>query len=261
MTEKEKNKTSDINLSNKVAIVTGGAGGIGRESALALAASGASVVVADIDADNGQAVADEIKTQGGSSYFQQTDVTQPEQLQALVEECVKSFGKLDIMFNNAGVSEGNKLLDWTAEQYRRVISINQDGVFYGIQAAARAMIQCGNGGVIINTGSIYAQLASYYCIGYHASKAAVDVMTKSAALELAPHNIRVVTVAPGVTDTNMIDAYREAGLVNEMAKKHMGGQLVKPEDVANVVAFLADDNAACINGTTVYADHGFSSFK
>jgi len=248
-------------LTGKVAIVTGGAGGIGRASALALAAKGADVVIADVSVDSGQAVAEEVKQLGRRSFFYKTDVTQPDQLRALTQWCVEKFGQLDIMFNNAGIGEGGKLLDWGPEQYRRVIAVNQDGVFFGIQAAARVMVELGKGGVIINTGSIYGQLASYYCIGYQAAKAAVEVMTKVAALELAPHAIRVVNVAPGVTDTRMIDGYRKSGRVDEMAKKHMRGALVQPQDVARVVAFLASDEAACINGTTVYADDGFSAFK
>ncbi len=259
-TPRVNTSSANQNLAGKVAIVTGGASGIGRASALALAEKGAKIVVADLGVETGSAVVDEVQQIGRHSLFHQTDVSDPEQLASLVDCCVERFGKLDIMFNNAGVSEGGKLLDWTPEQYRRVIAVNQDGVLFGIQAAARAMIDNG-GGVIINTGSIYGQLASYYCIGYHAAKAAVEIMTKAAALELSAHDIRVVNVAPGVTDTQMIEAYREADLVDKMAKKHMRGKLVQPEQVARVVAFLASDEAACINGTTVYADDGFSAFK
>lgn len=258
---KETNSEYAQDLKNKVAIVTGGSNGIGRASALAMAARGADVVVADLVSDAGLSVVGEIQNLGRRSFFLQTDVTKPEQLKALTDRCIDEFGKLDIMFNNAGVSGGNKLLDWTPEQYRRVIEVNQDGVFYGIQAASRAMMENSHGGVIINTGSIYAKLPTLYSVAYHASKAAVEVMTQAAALELAPYGIRVVNVAPGVTDTHMIEAYREADLIGKMAKKHMRGELIKPDDVAKVVAFLASDQAACVNGTTVYADDGFSAFK
>jgi NAD(P)-dependent dehydrogenase (short-subunit alcohol dehydrogenase family) len=165
------------------------------------------------------------------------------------------------MFNNAGIAAGGPLLEWTPEQYQRVIAVNQNAVFYGIQAAARVMCEAGRGGVILNTGSVYGDLASLYTIGYQAAKAAVEVMTKVAALELAPHGIRVVNIAPGVVDTPMVDAYRKAGIIDAMAKKQMRGALVRPEDVARVVAFLASDAARCINGTTVFADDGYSAFK
>jgi NAD(P)-dependent dehydrogenase (short-subunit alcohol dehydrogenase family) len=115
--------------------------------------------------------------------------------------------------------------------------------------------------VIINTGSVFGEIASRYCIGYQATKAAVEVMTKVAAHELAPYGIRVVNVAPGVVDTAMTDDYRRAGLVDKMAKKHMRGALLQPEAVARVVAFLATDAASAVNGTTVFADDGYSAFK
>ncbi len=248
-------------LTGKVAIITGGAGGIGRASALALAARGADIVVADLSCEAGQAVTSEVKELGRRSLFHQTDVTQPEQMQGLVQVCVETFGRLDIMFNNAGIGRGGPLLDTSPEDYHRVIAANQNSVFYGIQAAALAMVKNNCGGVIINTGSIYGQLATYHSLSYHASKAAVEVMTKAAALELAPHGIRVVNVAPGVTDTPMINGYRKAGIVDDMAKKHIRKKLVQAEEVARVVAFLASDDAACVNGTTVYADDGFSVFK
>ncbi|GAB1263113.1 SDR family NAD(P)-dependent oxidoreductase [Aurantivibrio plasticivorans] len=254
-------QSQNKSLSGKVAIVTGGVKGIGLASAIELAKKGANVVIADLDDSDADKAVLEITNLGVQSFFQKTDVTDPVQLTSLVKRCVESFGRLDIMFNNAGVAGGGKLLDWTPEEYRRVVSVNQDGVFYGIQAAARAMIKLGNGGVIINTGSIYGQLASLYSVGYNASKAAVENMTKSAALELAQYGIRVVNVAPGVTDTTMINEYRNAGLENAMAKKHLRRTLIKPEDVARVVAFLASDEAACVNGTTIYADDGFSVFK
>jgi NAD(P)-dependent dehydrogenase (short-subunit alcohol dehydrogenase family) len=253
--------SADLPLDGRVAVVTGGGGGIGRASAAELAAQGARVVVADVAEDAARGAADEIMARGGQAISAHTDVTSPEQLQTLMERTLEAFGGLDVMFNNAGVADGGPLLQWSPERYRRVIAVNQDGVFYGIQAAARAMQQTGRGGVIINTGSVYGRLASLYSIGYQASKAAVEVMTRVAALELAPDRIRVVNVAPGIVDTPMVDAYREAGIIDAMAKKQMRGALVQPRDVASVVAFLASDAAACINGTTVYADDGYSAFK
>jgi glucose 1-dehydrogenase len=248
-------------LSGRVAIVTGGASGIGRATALCLSGQGARVVVADLDEERGQQTAHAITRTGGDALFWRTDVVSHEQLESLVAHAVKSYGRLDIMFNNAGVAAGGPLLEWTPAQYERVIAVNQHGVFYGMQAAGRAMRDSGRGGVIINTGSVYGRLASRYCVGYQASKAAVEVMTKGAALELAAHGIRVVNVATGVVETPMVEDYRRVGVLDAMAKKHMRGALVQAEAVAQVVTFLASDAASVINGTTVFADDGYSSFK
>jgi len=248
-------------LDGRVAIITGAAGGIGCASALELARQGASIVASDVDVEAGEATVKRVTELGGRAVFIRADVTSPEELGTLVNEGIAHFGRLDIMFNNAGVAGGGPILEWTEELYRRIVSVNQDGVFFGIQAAGRAMRDAGRGGVIINTGSIFGRLASWGASGYQATKAAVEILTKAAALELAAHGIRVVNVAPGVVDTPMIEDYRRSGMVEWMAQKHMRGALVQPEHVARVVAFLASDAAACINGTTVYADEGYSAFK
>jgi NAD(P)-dependent dehydrogenase (short-subunit alcohol dehydrogenase family) len=248
-------------LNDRVAVVTGGGGGIGRATALELAALGARVVVADLDESSAQQSAEAVAQRGGHATACRVDVTSPSEHAQLMEHARQTFGRVDVMVNNAGIAQGGALLDWTPEMVERVTAVNQHGVLYGIQAAARVMQGAGHGGVIINVGSIYGELATLYCIGYQATKAAVEIMTKVAALELAPHRIRVVNVAPGVVDTSMIEDYRKAGLGERMAKKHMGGELVQPEQVARVIALLATDAASVINGTTVYADDGFSAFK
>ncbi|MDB4988114.1 MAG: short-chain dehydrogenase, partial [Myxococcaceae bacterium] len=163
-------------LAGRVAIVTGGASGIGRATALRMSQSGARLVVADLDEERGAETVDTIRESGGESIFRRTDVSSHEQLSALVAQTVASYGRLDIMFNNAGIAAGGPLLDWTPAEYERLVAVNQHGVFYGIQAAGRAMRASGRGGVIINTGSVFGQLASRYCIGYLASKAAVEAL-------------------------------------------------------------------------------------
>ncbi len=245
----------------RVAVVTGGAGGIGRATALELARQGAAVVVADLDDAGAQETVAQVEALGRAASFVRTDVSSADELEALMTACVQAHGRLDVMFNNAGVASGAPLLEWTPEQYRKVVAVNQDGVFFGMQAAARAMRELGRGGVIINTGSVYGRLATRFASAYQATKAAVEVLTRVAALELAPLGIRVVNVAPGVVDTRMTDDYRRMGVIDAMARKHMGGALVQPEQVARVVALVASDAAAAINGTTVYADDGYSAFK
>lgn len=248
-------------LTDRVAVVTGGGGGIGRATALELAALGARVVVADLDEGTARLSAQAVEASGGQAVAWRVDVTSPDQHAQLMARALEAFGRVDVMVNNAGVAQGAALLDWTQAMVERVTAVNQHGVLYGIQAAARVMQSAGRGGVIINVGSIYGELATLYCIGYQATKAAVEIMTKVAAHELAPHRIRVVNVAPGVVDTSMIDDYRRSGLTDRMAKKHMRGALVQPEQVARVIALLATDAASAINGTTVFADDGFSAFK
>ena len=245
----------------RVAVVTGGAGGIGRATALELARQGAAVVVADLDDAGAQETVAQVEALGRAASFVRTDVSSADELEALMTACVQAHGRLDVMFNNAGVASGAPLLEWPPEQYRKVVAVNQDGVFFGMQAAARAMRELGRGGVIINTGSVYGRLATCFASAYQATKAAVEVLTRVAALELAPLGIRVVNVAPGVVDTSMTDDYRRMGVIDAMARKHMGGALVQPEQVARVVALVASDAAAAINGTTVYADDGYSAFK
>ena len=245
-----------------VAVVTGGAGGIGGASAKLLASQGARVVVGDVNKEAGEATAQAIKDAGGEAMFHFVDVADYESVDALVQFAVDTYGQIDIMFNNAGIfGDGQQnLMDMPIETYRRTIAINQDGVYHGIRAAALRMKE--KGGVIINTASIYAYIADRNQFPYHASKAAVVGMTKAAALELGRYNIRVVAIAPGMIDTALIDAWREDERVwNTIQKAHMRRKLGTAEQVANVVAFLASDEASFLNGHAYFVDDGAASFK
>ncbi|WAH37848.1 SDR family NAD(P)-dependent oxidoreductase [Alicyclobacillus dauci] len=251
-----------MRFNGEVAVVTGGAGGIGHASAKLLASQGARVIVADINPEAGEASAEDIRQAGFEVRFHEVDVTDYDSVEKLVQFATDTYGQLDIMFNNAGIfSDGSKnLMDMPIEQYKRMISINQDGVFYGIRAAAKAMKE--RGGVIVNTASIYAYIADKNQLPYHASKAAVVGMTKAAALELARYNIRVVAVAPGMIDTGLIDPWRaDEKVFNTIQKAHMRRKLGTPEQVAQVVAFLASDEASFINGHAYLVDDGAAAFK
>jgi NAD(P)-dependent dehydrogenase (short-subunit alcohol dehydrogenase family) len=250
-----------IDLHGRAALVTGGASGIGRAAALELASAGAGVLVADLDENHGQATVRAIVERGGKAAFARTNVTLFEDVEGAVATCARELGSIDVMFNNAGIGVGKPLLDWTPEDYDKIIKVNQHGVFYGILAAGRAMKAAGTKGVILNTGSIYGEMATKFTIAYQAAKSAVEVMTKVAALELAPLGIRVVNVAPGVVDTPILDPYRAAGTIDVLAKKHLRGAVLQPEAVARVVAFLASDLANGINGTTVFVDDGYTAWK
>jgi glucose 1-dehydrogenase len=250
-----------MRLREKVAIVTGGARGIGRAAALELAQEGATVVVGDINPVGGERTVAEIEGQGGSALFVQTDTSIYDSVEALVQDTLRAFGRLDIMFNNAGI--GNRqvsVLDMPLEEYHRTVAVNQHGVFYGIKAAGNAMRQ--KGGDIINTASIYGFVADRKHFPYHASKGAVVMMSKAAALELAPYNIRVVAIAPGLVDTEIVTPWKQRPEVwRTVEKAQMRGRAATPEEVAKAVAFLASDDASFVNGSVLFVDDGAAAFK
>jgi len=250
-----------MNTSEKVAIVTGGASGIGAATARRLAREGIIVVVADIHAEAGEHISGEIVDSGGKSVFQAVDTSSYDSVQSLVDTTVTRFGRLDIMFNNAGI--GNPqigFLDMPLEDYHKTINVNQHGVYYGMRAAGNAMKE--HGGVIVNTASIYGFIADRRQFPYHASKGAVVMMTKAGALELAKYNIRVVAVAPGLIDTGIVRGWKDIPKVwDAVQRAQMRGQAGQPEDVAHMVNFLVSDEAAFTNGQVFFVDDGSASFK
>ncbi|MDU5145088.1 MAG: SDR family oxidoreductase [Paenibacillus dendritiformis] len=246
---------------NRVAVITGGASGIGRETALKFARKGDRVVVADFNEQAGQATVDLIREQGGQAVFVKTDVSRLEEVEALVDRAVETFGRIDVMFNNAGIGRVTPVLDQNLKDYHDVINVNQHGVAYGIIAAGRKMRELGIKGVIINTASVFGFLASPGTFAYHATKGAVIMMTKSAALELAAYGIRVVAVAPGAVDTPIIQGYKDNGMLEAMKSKVMGNKLTQPEHVADAVYLMSLEEAGAINGSVVMADEGYASFK
>lgn len=250
-----------MTLQEKVAIITGGADGIGKATALRFAKGGAKVVVADVNETAGEEVVNEIESIGGQALFKRTDVAKFEEVEALVQATVDTYGTVDVMFNNAGIGVNTPFLEHSVEDYEKVVAVNQHGVFYGMQAAAKKMKELGVQGVIINNASVFGFTGTLGVTGYQAAKGAVVMLTKHGALELAPYGIRVVGVGPGGVDTNIVQGYRDAGLLEYMERQQLRRKLIKPEEVANVVAFLASDEGNVMNGTVVMADDGFSVFK
>lgn len=236
-------------LSGRVAVVTGGAGGIGRATARTLVAEGARVVIADIDADAGADAASEL---GDAAAFVRVDVSDPNQVQAAVDHAVERFGGLDIMFNNAGIGAPlTRFLHDDLDDFARIMNVNLFGVIVGTQRAARYMKDHG-GGSIINNASIAAVNAGAGMISYRSAKAAVAHATKCMAIDLAPYAIRVNCLTPAHIRT-AITTYEMGPVLRYMQPLE---REALPEDVANAVVFLASDRAAQITGIVLPIDGG-----
>lgn len=247
-------------LDGKVAIITGAASGIGKATALLFAEEGAKVIVVDWDAEKGQAVADEIVGRGREAAFVRVDVSRPEDVQAMVRTAVERFGRLDVVFNNAGVEgEMNKpTAECTIENWHRVIEINLTGVFLGMKYAIPEMLETG-GGSIINNASVAGIVGFPGIPAYCASKGGIIQLTKTAALEYAKQNIRVNVVCPGVIWTPMVE--RATGGTEEGRRQFEAlepvGRFGQPEDIARMVLFLASDESAFCTGAPFIVDGGF----
>ena len=239
----------------KVAIVTGGSRGMGAATVRRLHAEGASVVAADILDDDGKALADEL---GDRARFVHLDVTSEEQWQDVVAQTEREFGKLDVLVNNAGILKFNALTDTPLEEFRQVLDVNLVGVFLGLKTAIPAIKRAG-GGAIVNVSSTEGMAATLFCGAYTASKFGVRGITKAAALEYAGDNIRVNSVHPGGMDTPMTRAVMDEQGRNYVASKVPMKRMGQPEDVANVIAFLASDDSSYCTGAEVLIDGGVMS--
>lgn len=251
-----------MKFADRVAVVTGAASGIGKAAAKLLAAEGAKVVVADINEVGGFETVSDIQAAGGEAVFHGVNTASYDSVKELVESAQHSYGRIDVMFNNAGIGNAQvSLLDLPVEEYHRVVNVNQHGVFYGIKAAGLVMKEQ-KSGVIINTSSVYGFIADRLQFPYHASKGAVVMMTKAAALELARYNIRVVGIAPGLIDTEIVAGWKNTPEIWDAAvKAQMRRRAGTPEEVAKVVSFLASDDASFVNGHIYFVDDGSVSFK
>ena len=237
-------------LAGRVAIVTGGASGLGRGMVECLVEEGASVVIADVNREGGEAVAQEL---GAATAFKQTDVADPDQIQAAVDFAVERFGGLHVMCNNAGLGGSFKpfLKDDFAD-FDRSIAVNVYGVMVGCQRAARHFA-AHDGGVIVNTTSIGGINAGAGVMVYRATKAAVIHMTRSLAIELAPKNIRVNCIAPAHIPTGINSDLDQSLIIKAMQPLQRQGS---PRDVGNAAVFLASDRAAQITGIVLPVDGG-----
>ena len=252
-----------MRLDGKVAIITGGASGIGLATVRKFVREGAKVMIADINLEQAEAAAAEIDGEGfgGAVAAVAVNVSVYAEVEAAVTRTVEVFGKLDVIFNNAGIAGGRPLLEHDpATDYEPIIQVDQNGVYYGILAAGRRFRDQGTGGVIISTSSIYGEQAAELSFTYSAAKAAVISFTRSAAYELAEYGVRAVAITPGRVGTAIINQFSDE-LRATFAAEQLRNKLTDPEEIANVVAFLASDEANVINGTVVSVDDGYSVFK
>lgn len=250
-------------LQGMVAVITGAGSGIGRASALAFAREGACVVVADLNASNAEETADQVRSAGGQAEPISVDVTKYADVEHMVQRAFERFGRLDVLFNNAGLPQAmTPFEESTDELFDRIFDVNVKGVFYGCRAAIPRMKAQG-GGVILNTASTAGIRPRPGLAVYNASKAAVITLTKTLAVELAPHRIRVVSICPVATDTPMLPSFigvEQGADEAEGRRRFIGtipwGRLNQPEDIARAAVFLASPDAEMVTGTAFEVDGG-----
>ena len=251
--------TERFSIEGKTAIVTGAASGIGRAIALTLAELGANVVVADTAAAEAGAAVREIESRGGKAIAVKTDVTDNNAVQQMVDKTIERFGKVDILVNNAGIIARCSVMDMQGEELERTFDVNLKSVVLCSQAVAKHMIEQ-KSGKIVNIGSSFSSRASVCNLSgggadYCASKAAVQSLTRSLAMELAPYGINVNAVAPGIVNTPMHEGLWEMAEIYYQNSVPLG-RLAEPEDIADVVVFLITDAARYITGQTIHVNGG-----
>lgn len=247
-----------MRLENKVAIITGGGTGIGRETALLFAKEGAKVVVTDINEESGSQTVKDLQAHGSEALFIHHDVSNEDDWKKVAKETIDQFGKVDILFNNAGIYKIKPLAEIALDEWNRLMSINVTGVFLGMKHIMPLMAKQKKGSVI-NASSIAGLMGSPGHVLYGASKGAVRIMTKDAAMEYAHVGVRVNSIHPGYIDTGMADYASE---VTGSSKDELGknlfplGHLGSVKDVANTVLFLASDESAFSTGAEFVIDGG-----
>jgi len=244
-------------LDGKVAIVTGGASGIGAATVRRFVGEGARVVVADINDDAGEALA---RSLGASAAFRHTDVTTLAEVEAAVAFAVQRWGGLDVIHNNAAATGGGYVADIEPDVWEWSLKLMMTAVFYGMRAAIPAMLARG-GGSIISTSSVEGMFGEVMSAPYCTAKAAIINLTRTVAIEYGRRNIRANCICPGAVDTPLLDLLCEvSGRTREaMGAQHALGRILRPEEIANVALFLASDESSAITGSAIVADGGLTS--
>ncbi|RLQ97252.1 3-oxoacyl-ACP reductase FabG [Falsibacillus albus] len=243
-----------MRLNEKVAVITGAANGIGFAAAKRFSEEGAKVALADYDAEIGEKRVGELKEQGYDAAFFQVDVAERESIDRMVEQVISTYGKIDILINNAGITRDGMLAKLSTSDFQQVIDVNLTGVFHCTQAVLPYMVQSGKG-KIISTSSVSGIYGNVGQTNYAAAKAAIVGMTKTWAKELGRKGINVNAVAPGFTETNMVAKVPEK-VIEQMKSMIPLQRLGKPEDIANAYLFLASDESDYVNGTVLHVDGG-----
>ena len=246
-----------MRLGNKVSIVTGGGSGLGAATSRLLAKEGAKVLVADIRYAAAEETAKKISVAGGSAYPLKVDVTNADEVESMVMTAIKKFGKLDVMFNAAGMAGEGDVVELSESEWRRTMDINVTSIFLCLKYAIPKMIENG-GGSIINAASIKNFTGDALSCVYPASKAAVVLLSRQTARKYASHNIRVNCVCPGHCETPMVlELYNTPEKMKTLLAKYPMGRLGKPMEVANAVLFLASDESSFITGSEITIDGGY----
>lgn len=249
---KQENKMS---FKNKTIIITGGASGIGKATVEKFCHLGANVVIADLS-DHGQQLSDSLNTAGHKTLFLKINVASEDENKALIEKTLQHFGGLDIIFANAGIAQDGPIDQLDFAHWKRLIDINLSAVYLLDKYAIEYWLKENKAGVIVNCGSIHSWVGKSGLTAYSASKGGVKLLTETLAIDYAAKNIRVNAVCPAYIDTPLLDAF-PPDFKKSLVKLHPIGRLGKPEEVANVVAFLASDEATFVNGAAILVDGGY----
>ncbi|MCG3418358.1 SDR family NAD(P)-dependent oxidoreductase [Oceanobacillus jordanicus] len=241
-------------LQDRVAIITGGASGIGASTAKLFVSEGAKVVLVDLNEEKGKAFQEELQAQGSEALFVKANITSEEEVANVFKETTNKFGKVDIVFNNAGIDRVHSSHDLDYSEWRNTVNVDLDGVFLVAREAIREMLESG-GGTIVNTASMYGWVGSPGSAAYNAAKAGVINLTRSLALEYAEKNIRINALCPGFIDTPIIpeESKKELSAITPM--KRLG----KAEEMAKAVLFLASDDSSYMTGNSLTVDGGYTA--
>lgn len=247
-------------LEGRTIVVTGGNSGIGEQICLAAAAEGANIVIDYVaHPDRTESLIDRIERAGGKAVGVDADITKSDDLHEMVQKAVDTYGSLDVLVNNAGTEDRKSLLEETEEGYDKVMAVNVKSAFFGTQAAAKQFIAQGTGGLVLNISSVHEDWPMPGNLAYCVSKGGMRMLARSGGVELGPHGVRIVNIAPGAVETP-INASTESDpeKLRQLDDAIPLGRLAKPHEIAEVVVFLASGRAAYMTSTTVTIDGGIS---